>query len=585
MIGLSIGAAELAAIEAGACAVVLAPGTMLPHAPPLLPLVLQDGVLARPDARPTATLPLPGGARLLAVYGTPAATAALLARLPPGPREVADLPELLGLLAAELREAAARADAMEADRNRLRRALGPLTAPRPQRVLDLPPDAAATSLPLSQPLGRPAEGLCRVELHLAAPAATELRVALHAAGRVLAAWRVPAEALQPGWLALDLPEPLPPGPEAATLDLRAETAAGMPPLLSLAEGGALALRLWTAPEGWAVLPRHADWPVMGTPFPAQPLPLPAEVLAAAKVRGASAELVSTGPEQPRLLVELPPGATADIALPPVPRGAAELLRARWLRRGDSSSTLDAALHAETAPGAEVATGWRESDPQGRVDLWLPLGPGAMCRATLRLRHTSPAPVLVELAGIALQPGVGREPRWLPPPASTQPPDAPIRIAAPPRATLIPAAFQGVAASLQTIDADQTTQRLDMTVNGLVSAAGAWRQLRAMLCDHAGAIGLELRDAPGWPAVFDHWPGTAQDAEGPVWRLEAADTATALSGLAAENDRALVAALLEVLPGLATAAAAAAGLGAAEQAAWRERARILTEAVSRTGWSA
>ena len=83
MIGLRIGAAELAEIEAGAPCIVLAPGLLLPHTPPLVPLVLRDGTLLRPGAHGTRLLPLPGWVRPLALVASDTTAGPLRPLLPP----------------------------------------------------------------------------------------------------------------------------------------------------------------------------------------------------------------------------------------------------------------------------------------------------------------------------------------------------------------------------------------------------------------------------------------------------------------------------------------------------------------------
>lgn len=630
MIGLRIGAAELAEIEAGAPAVVLAPGLLLPHVPPLVPLAPKEGVLARPGADTTRSLPLPGWVRPLALVASEHAAERLLPLLPPALPVVPDVTGLLALLAAALRDAEAARAAAAAERDRLKRALGSLAAPLPRRVAELAPQpaAGAAELPVTQPLGRAADGLCGVELHLAGPAGRGLAVRLVAGSRVLGAWRVPAAALAPGWLALDLPEPLPPGAGEAVLEIAAEAGEGTAPGLSLAADrprASLALRLAAAPPGWAVLPRHFDWAASGAPLPALPLPLPASLLAEAEVEGARAELVGAGSDLPRLVLDLQPGAEARIRLPPAPAGAADLLRLRLARRGPGSGPLAAAVEVTGAHGAMVASGWRELDAEGALALALPLPPGPMPALRIALRHGGTAPVLVELAGLALQagaagearrppgaeaalpaarsavslpgaPAIGASPISLPGWRSTAPaprlraagpggaaPAAPAvsapSPAAPPVAPPGGTAFQEVRLNQHLVNPEGTYRHLDIGVAGLVSGGGLWRQIRLKLFERRGVAGLEFREMAGWPQMFDTWPAGQSDKFGPFWRLETEATAEALAALATPHDRALVAALLDVLPDLAGRAAAAAGLAAAETEAWSARARRLAGAVA------
>jgi hypothetical protein len=628
MIGLSIGTAELAEIEAGAPAVVMAPGHLLPHAPPLVPLVLKDGVLARPGAAPSRTVPLPASVRLLALVGPEREAEALRPLLPACLPVLPDATALLGALAATLRHQAEARLALAGERDRLKRALGTLTEPRPNLVLDLAPGGGSVPPGLSQPLGRPAEGLCAIALHVARPSPIGLKITLLAEDRVLARWRVPAEALAPGWLTLHLPEPAPPGPAPAVVEIQAEAGADAPTLLSAVSdrpGASLALRAWTAPEGWAVLPRHLEWSACDAPRPALPLALPAALLAEASIEGAHTELVAAGGEEPRLLLDLVPGAEARIRLPPIPTGPTDLLRARLALRGRIGEAVEAAFTVETAPGLRVESGWRNTDAAGGLAVHLPLPPGAMARLDVTLRNRGTAPAVVEFTGLALQAGAAGE--WLAAPPGPMaarrasvadsapraavampigpgpevagwhgsPPAPPLAIAQPggietrPAALPAPAlrlpsgtSFQGFKLTQHLVNQDGSYRHLDLTVSGLLAGGGLWRQVRLKLFERRGAIGLEFRDMAGWPPVFDAWPGSEKDQYGPFWRLEAGMAKTGIGQLATAHDGALIRALAEVLPDLAARAAASAGLSAPEGEAWRSRALGLSEAVAGAG---
>jgi hypothetical protein len=594
MIGLRIGAAELAEIEAGAPFVVLAPGMVLPPCPPLLALSLAAGSLTRPGSTPAHQLPLPRWARPLALIGPEAERLSPL--LPAGVPVAADATALLGVLAGALREASASRVAAEADRDRLLRALA-TPPPLARRVTDLPPSKATMAPPVTLPLGRAAEGICGVELHLAAPGGG-LNMRLLAGGRVLGRWRLSAAALAPGWLALDLPQPAPPGPAEAVLEIIPEDQ-GASPLLSACSaepGASLALRVNVAPAGWSVLPLHFDWAASFAPCPALPLPLPEAVLAAAEVEGARVELVAAGEEAPRLLAELAAGSEAKIRLPPVPVGATDLLRAHLLLPNPGPG-MSAAIAVSTE-GGTVESGWRDVAPD--LPLALPLRPGPMARITIALRNTGIGPGTVEVSALALMLGAGGEPRRLPPPAAVAaprlsvalPPERragrtaplpPVPLPGPtlPSPSVVPGSigFREVRLNQHLVNADGSYRHLDIGISGLVSGGGLWRQLRLKLFERRGIAGLEFRDAKGWPAMFDTWPGTVGDQYGPFWRLETEGAAAALARLATPHDRALVSALLEVLPDLASRAAAAAALSVAEREAWAGCARRLLAGVA------
>ena len=616
MIGLRIGAAELAEMEAGAPAVVLAPGLLLPHAPPLLPLVLKQGVLVRPGADTNRSLPLPDWARPLALVAPEDLAEQMRPLLPAGLPVLPDAVALLGHLAGALRGAKAARDQAEAERARLLRAAGHLNAPLPGRVIELPPadGAGLAALPLTQPLGCPAEALCTVELHLAAASPAALIVRLLAGETMLGRWHVPAAALAPGWLALDLPEPAPQGSAEAVLEVSAEAGATQPPLSTTEDHprASLALRAWTAGPGWAALPRYFDWAASGTHRSVQPLPLPASLLAGVQAEGARVELVGAGAEPPRLLLELPPGGAARLRLPPAPVGSTDLLRLRLARRDRADAPVAVAAAVECS-GGQVASGWRELRG-GDLPITLPLPPGPMASLTLELHHDATAPALVELSGIALQAGSAGEPRRAPAqdaaPASRAaiqlpdamplqphswragPPAPRLAVARPggaqaPQAMLAPsiagppspAAFQEVRVNQHLVNADGGYAHLDLNLDGLVSGGGLWRQLRLKLFERRGTAGLEFREIKGWPQMFDVWPSGGTDGFGSFWRLETEATAEALSALATPHDRAMIAALLDVLPGVASRAAAAVGMGGAEAEAWVARSRRLAEAVA------
>jgi hypothetical protein len=617
MIGLRIGAAELDEIEAGAPALVAAPELELPELRPLVVLVPREGVLARPGTQPARSLPLPPDLPLLGLLAGEEAAAALLPLLPAGLPLLTDPALLPGLLAEALRTARAAHAAAEGESRRLLRALG-AAPPRPVLALDLPPiGAAATAPPASLRLARPAAGICTVELHLAMPGSGGLHVRLLAGARVVGSWRVPAAARRPGWLALDLPEPAPDAPEEAVLEVSTD-AAEAPPLLSLVADrsqAGLALRLWTTGPGWSVLPRHFDWAAMGATRPALPLPLPAALLAEAVPEGARAELVGVGEESPRLVLEIPAGGEMLLRLPALPVGPADLLRLRLLRPIGAEAGMEAALAVERAD-AEAGTGWR---PIGaRAELALPLPDGGMAAPRLALRHRGKRPALVEVESLALVAGAAGETRVAPPaelaagrgryavampfgaalppwrsaPPAPQPPLAVPggatraalalpRTAAgpvPPRMPSAASGFQELRLNQHLDNAGSGYRHLDVGISGLVSAAGLWRQVRLKLFERRGVAGLEFRQAKGWPPMFDVWPEGGSDAYGPFWRLETEVTGLALAALTTPHDRALVAALMDVLPEIAGQASRAARLEGAEAEPWIGLARRMVEAV-------
>ncbi len=584
---------------------------------------------------------LPAGATLLAVAAPDAEAAA---RLAAGlgedlPRLIGEdpLPALLPLLVARLGTANAIARQAEAGRVAALRALGGQPPPLPAQVLAVPPDGTALASPqrLHLPLGRAAEGISAIELLVegAAPGAA-LRLRLSAAGRVLAAWAVPAAALTPGWLWLDLPEPAPPGAAEAVLDVALEGEAGALRLSAGSAGATLALRLHVAAPGRHVLPLHAEWAAMGHAFtPGVALSVPEAALAGATLEGAAAAFVAAGAEAPRLLVELAPGAAATLTLPPVPQGAADLARLEIFVRSGAAAALEATLALGTPPAAALRrSAPARPDAEGRLRLFLPLppAPDGMARLALLLRHTGEAPLAVEVVDLALMAGAAGEarPSAAPAPAPSRPrplavplpgtppaprfsaalpsfgpaagfrmapPQPPLAEGAPPSAPPLalppaPRLEEAAAARIATgflslklhqhlVNDDGSYRHLEVTLTNLVATAGLWRQVRFKLFERQGVVGLEFRSMRGWPQMFDVWPGSLADAYGPFWRLQTDRAAEALALLGTPYDRSLIAAVLEVLPGLAPRAGGEAGLSRTEQDDWAARARRLAEAVA------
>jgi len=624
----------------------------------LLLLERSGTALQRPGHLASTLVPLPPDAPFLAVLAEDAAGAAVLAEgLPPGVARLGagdPRPALFQLLAQRLTQEILRHRGTEQERIATLRTLGmqPQTLPEVVLTHAPAPDGGVMPARVRQPLGRPVEGLCTVELHLAgAGPRSLLRAWLSVGGRVMGAWVVPGPALVPGWLPLDLPSPLPPG-QAAVLDVAIDLAET--DRLALSAGhtpagpAALALRLQAAGPARQVLPQYFDWAATGQAIaPGLLHALPEGALSAARLTGARGRLVAAGAEPPRLLLELPPGGTADLLLPSMPCGVADLAVLDLACPDGAAGTLEATLLA----GPPEAAAPRRSPPQradaeGHLHLALPLPatPGGAVRLGLRLHHAGTVPLTVEMSRFGLMLGALGEPRAQPlaPPAlkSEPAPDGPGSIALPvspppPPATPAPPAAAAaprevalpdpIAASIAApgpspsfrsappqpplvatappqperppvtamIGSDSsvtayrdlrlhqhmanpegTYRHLEVTLSGLVSSAGLWRQVRFKLFDRRGTIGLEFRDLKGWPQMFDIWPPGRSDKFGPFWRLETEDTAAALLQLATPHDRALVHALLDVLPGVAQRGGAVAELDPVEQDRWAERARLL-----------
>ncbi|NKE47694.1 hypothetical protein HB662_23150 [Roseomonas frigidaquae] len=657
-----IGAAERAALAAGEPAVVAAAGMKGLDTLPLVVLRPVQGVLRRGAADGPAESFPPGLAPLALLAPDAAAAAALAAGLPQGVPQILGpdpLPALLDLALQALAAAQAARIALQGQ---------PGSRPPAMRslVIDLPPLATANAPPeqVTQHLGRPAEGLCGIALHVAAARATAaslLRVRLLAAGRVLGAWTLPGDLVTAGWLQLDLPEPASPGAAEAVLEVGVELASGEVLVLSSAGTGPaapLALRAETAEPHHLVLPWQFDWAACGVaaPRPGLALPVPRQAWDAARVDGAEASFAAAGAEAPRMMLEIPPGAEARLDLPTLPPGAADLALAELHCRLGEPAGLQVALQAGPEAGPARDSGWRIPDPGGalRIALPLPAGLGGAVRLGLAFRNRGAAAVTVEVAMLALMAGAAGVTRRVPPqarivphmaasapqlqvplpafvpaateqepessrpelsrgealpaaglpgpapqPAAPPPPLAggeagapapapapattPMTLAAPTPAAgseMAPggADFQDIKLHQHSVNADGSYRHIELGLSGLVSASGVWREVRLKLFDRRGTIGLEFRRIKGWPQMFEAWPQGGSDQFGPYWRLETEAAATALARLTSAQDRAMLAALLELLPSLVRRAARVAGLPAEEQEAWADRGRALVAAV-------
>jgi hypothetical protein len=80
------------------------------------------------------------------------------------------------------------------------------------------------------------------------------------------------------------------------------------------------------------------------------------------------------------------------------------------------------------------------------------------------------------------------------------------------------------------------------------------RLRFRLVLHGSAPHLEFRQGPRWPLFARHWPGTEEDAAGPVFRIEPAQPRRQLlERIADPEDRAGLATLLTRLPAIVASA--------------------------------
>lgn len=382
-------------------------------------------------------------------------------------------PRLAELLAASLAERAALQGSLvvvredfEAARIALAaamRTLG-LRAPQPLR-LTLASEPAGNDgavgatregrLALRQRLGLAAEGIATLALHVAeatrlgANARLRVRLVAEESARVLGCWTVPGTALGPGWLTLDLPEPVGPLRETAVLELEAEagssavlalSAAATPAVepdaamrrldgIEAAADRTLALRVWTTEFGARlIVPAHFDWDEVGRALaPGLPAAVPPEVWAGARILeadgdGGDAELVSLGDEAARPVVRLRQGETATLVLPALDLRGVDLLRLEARRQVGPADGLRVSLWLQpagmvldrpddlrpTGPGRRWS-GWRGlgAATPGVPTILMTVPPGCdegpvhVVVQLACLRDDGDAPTVAELSGLWL----------------------------------------------------------------------------------------------------------------------------------------------------------------------------------------
>jgi hypothetical protein len=514
----------------------------------------------------------------------------------------AALPALAPLLAAALQPRAAQAAGLQRalvaarqEVERLQEAMQALLlhagppAAQPPPILARPAEPAAAAalaprdgrLALGQALGRPLSGVTALALHLEASAGAlaALRLRLHGAesGRIFGAWLVPGEALVSGWQQFDLPAPLGPLREGALLEVVAETRPEDVLRLSLEDrssevpavvaGGpaqerALAVRVWTAPAGRRFIqPLH--WDAEAIDLPLAPagvtVALPEQIFAAARLPLGRVEARALGQAPPRLVATLAGGETALVVLPAVPLNGLDLLTAELALTLGNVAGLEAALWLQPAdavlatlgdlsvepPGARWS-GWRSPRPGEplRITLALPLAGPRHATVVLALRNAGPAAEQIrveftELAGRRVAQPTGNKAA------------APARLVATTPGAGVPS-LAAVRLEDSLVLGGGSYRHLDIWLEGVRAGEYGWPRLRFKFVIDGDAPALELRARPDWPPLFGQWPednpAMRSDQYGPYLRLTEAALAEGLvAGLAEPRDRAMLAAMLRLLP--------------------------------------
>lgn len=468
---------------------------------------------------------------------------------------------------------------------------------------------AGRHLRLRQRPGLPVREIAALAFHVATaecgPRAL-LRVRLVAAesGRVMGSWQLPGQALEPGWVTLDLPSPAPALRETAVIEIEAELGgqdqlslsledltSGQDGVLEVLEGSAeekdraLALRIWTAPAGSRfVLARHWCWDDSGISLPEAGLPylLPEAEWARTAVLEGRAHAVGLGREAPRPVAVLEENATTLLAPPAFRAAGLDVVRAELRLLAGTPAQARAAIwlrdpaqpESPADPGLERpgtrASGWRNFDQDGRcvITLRMPVTLEQAVQVVVGVSTPQPQPDLpcaIELRSIsALRSGDRAEEAGHAPPAATEA----VPLEAAPH-------FEQVVLGGQYGDTRQ--QSLDVMVLGLSSGPHRWRELRFRLhSDGKHGASIEIRQSRAWPQVFETWPGSQSDLQGPVFNFGAEDMAR-LAARRISRDGQLVSALLELLPALVADSVAQQPEAALRKADWLAAAEQVAEA--------
>ncbi len=497
---------------------------------------------------------------------------------------LAALPELLAVALAEADELARRAceldrrcvalrEEVEEIRSAMAGMLGSAAGrapPAAETRLKLAPDPEVEPLrivaggpPQLVETGLPSPGVARLSLHVAEAATATLAIRLIGgeSGRLLGAWRVPADALPEGWLRLETPEPLQGRAETLLVELTAEGEAGEVALsaaMGEAEGPALAIAS-LPPGACLVQPLHMDWTAWHGDAPeAAPRLAPAQMLAGARLDGPG-ELDEATAGARRLTL---PGSWSDtrIAFGPMPKGFAALRCELRLETGAAEARL---LLAD----GSGATGWRLLRPREARPFALPLGEGAG-EVVVELRGLGATSI--DIAIPVLFPATAAAPV----PAEEEPvvpPAPPARLVQAPAMEVLedpyphaqwPAATRAEGEEIGgldgkahyaavVLDARQSGTGwalLDLRLRGLTFRGERWREVKFKFGVSGQNATLEFRRAPSWPRAFEVWPGTDSDAFGDKFVLVMKpDAVDRLDRVAPGRDGALIAALAAIMP--------------------------------------
>ena len=431
-----------------------------------------------------------------------------------------------------------------------------------------------------QTLGVVAEGVTSIALHVAEAGAAALDVALLGAesSRVLAEWKVSGEALQPGWMTLDLP--LPVGPIRETLELQvASTARADAPLrLSLSgEERLVAIKIWvSAPGGRFTQAEHWVWNRVGqTVFPpGTALSLSTDALDAARTSG---DIATARAADGRTVLTATIGggrgafAIADVSLREIGAIRVEL----GLCTG---SLLDTQFQLFVRAGARVlASGWRALQvPEKTLAIGLSLPDGFPDAADIHLAVADGERQGAEFASFELRKIdliVGQRADAVPAALAITDELAPATDDARPRSGPV---FGSV--KLNGHDATDAFELFDVSVLGFETEGRAEPIVKFKFSLANGLLSMEFRrSGAGRPEIFAQWPGNQQDRFGDLFRITQVPGGVHIGGeIKTDADRRLILGVLDLLSTIVATGVQMAPIEADKLRRWVGAARRLSE---------
>jgi hypothetical protein len=130
-------------------------------------------------------------------------------------------------------------------------------------------------------------------------------------------------------------------------------------------------------------------------------------------------------------------------------------------------------------------------------------------------------------------------------------------------------------SLDEIYADDHYRHLDLSVTQLAEDGMSWPRVKFKLFENRGECGVEFRTGENWPKFFRVWPGAQVDRFGPVHTIVGAEAfAEAVASAPHEDDRRLLAALMDLLVPIVRTLGGRGDISPSEVAQWIETARKL-----------